>query len=71
MNCPIPKKHRDAFVAHMQAHDIDDLPDGAWLAVLTDAARAFMKDNNIRAEDDKCHDAALWYTFQGSTEVKQ
>ena len=62
MSCPIPQEHRDAFVAHMEAHDFDDLPDGAWFAVLVDAAREFMTYNSIKHGFDEAHEAALWYT---------
>lgn len=40
-NNPIPVKLRERFKAHMDAHNNDDLPDGAWFAVLEDAAEEF------------------------------
>ncbi|MGL4641290.1 MAG: hypothetical protein ACRCVX_16385 [Shewanella sp.] len=43
-----PKKHADAFIAHMEAHNHEDLPDGAWFQCLEDAAEEFMKENKIK-----------------------
>lgn len=31
----------------MDAHDFDDLPDGAWFAVLEDAAQQFIDTNRL------------------------
>jgi hypothetical protein len=46
----------------MDAHDNDDLPDGAWFQVLEDAAEQFMKDNKIRGD---ANDATHQYLSMG------
>jgi hypothetical protein len=56
MTKPIPKAHQGAFKAYMDAHDNDELPDGAWFQVLEVAAEQFMKDNKIRGDaNDAVH----------------
>lgn len=47
MSEPIPAKAMPEFVAHMDAHDFGDLSEGAWFAVLEEAAREFMKSRGI------------------------
>jgi hypothetical protein len=47
---PIPKAHLDGFLAALDFADDDDLPDGAWFAVLEDAARSYMKRHKIRGD---------------------
>ena len=32
MSHPVPVKLREKFTKHMEAHDFDDLPYGAWFA---------------------------------------
>ena len=46
-NNPIPVSLREKFKAHMEAHDWDDLPDGAWFANLEDAAERFCKNYKL------------------------
>lgn len=61
MSNPIPKALRPAFLAHMQAHDLDDLPDGAWFANLEAAAQQFM-DTHQLTEPWMCNNTAThWY----------
>lgn len=59
MSNPIPRGLRPAFIAHMAAHDNNDLPDGAWFAVLEDAAESFMKSHKLtqpwRCPNDAVH----------------
>lgn len=53
---PIPKHLLNEFVAHMAAHDNDDLPDGAWFAVLEEAAEQFMAIRRLRGDrNDAAH----------------
>lgn len=58
-NNPIPVGLREEFKAYMEASENDDLPDGAWFAVLEDAAGWFMKQHKIKHGD--AHDAAHQY----------
>lgn len=51
-NNPIPVRMRPDFLAHMDAHNMDDLPDGAWFQVLEDAAAEFIKRNRLRFVDE-------------------
>jgi hypothetical protein len=40
----------------MDAHDHDELPDGAWFAILETAAESFMEANKIRGDkNDAVH----------------
>lgn len=55
---PIPASKRDEFIAYMDAHDHDDLPDGAWFAVLGEAADRFIREHRLRGDSD---DAVLQY----------
>lgn len=48
----IPQRLMPEFLAHMEAHDLEDLPDGAWFAVLTDAAEAFLRKHNLRGDSN-------------------
>lgn len=47
-NNPIPVRLRAEFVGFMAAHDMDELPDGAWFAVLEDAAQTFIDQHKLR-----------------------
>lgn len=47
MSHPIPKGLRAKFTAHMEAHDFDHLPDGAWFQTLVDAAQSFMTAHDL------------------------
>jgi len=59
MSHPIPTKLRPAFMAHMEAHDRDDLPDGAWFYELEQAAEFFMMAHELwqpwRCPNDAAH----------------
>lgn len=46
-NNPIPTRLREKFKDHMAEHDMDDLPDGAWFAVLEEAAGCFMRKHGL------------------------
>jgi hypothetical protein len=50
-NNPVPRRLREAFFAHMDAHNIDELSDGAWWAVLETAAQAFIQKNRLKWAD--------------------
>lgn len=54
---PIPKQLETEFLAVLDAANNDDLPDGAWLAVLGEAAEGFIKQRRILGAD--AHDAVL------------
>lgn len=54
---PIPKRLEAEFLAALDAAENDDLPDGAWLAVLGDAAKSFIEQHSILGADP--HDAVL------------
>ena len=41
-------KQKKLFVAYMRENDHDDLPDGAWFAVLEESAERFFKEQRIR-----------------------
>ena len=61
---PVPASKFDAFVSCMNAADNDDLPDGAWFAVLEETAARFMKENGIRGDElDATHQ---WIQATGS-----
>lgn len=61
---PIPAANRDEFFACMTAANDNDLPDGAWFAVLEEAAERFMRANRIRG----CANSAVhqWIEANGS-----
>ncbi len=54
---PISKDHLDDFMAHMNTHDFDELPDGAWFGILEEAAEQFMGERKIRrgSSNDAVH----------------
>lgn len=53
----IPKQLHGAFVGFMDAYNDDDLPDGAWFAVLEGAALRFINDHDLDAdENDAVHE---------------
>lgn len=61
---PVPAAKFEAFVSCMNAANNDDLPDGAWFAVLEETAARFMKENRIRGdENDAAHQ---WIQATGS-----
>lgn len=56
MSHPIPPTHLQEFIGFMDAHDHDELPDGAWFAVLETAAESFLTTNKIRGDaNDAVH----------------
>jgi hypothetical protein len=57
---------RENLVLYLDAWDLDDLPDGAWLAYLTEGAEQFAKDHHLRHYD--AHEMALEYV--ASTSIK-
>lgn len=57
----IPMRLRERFKAHMAAHDNDDLPDGAWWAVLEEAAQKFLDTHRINKPWQDANSAAHQY----------
>ena len=55
--------HRDTLIGFMSAYDNDDLPDGAWQAMLEDGAKAFSKEFEIHIDP---YDAFMEYVEHGS-----
>ena len=45
---PIPDFKLQEFIEWMRLHDHEDLPDGAWFAVLEDSAQQFMDDHKLK-----------------------
>lgn len=41
------KYQRQEMLAYMAAHDDDDTPDGAWQAILEDAAEEWGRNNGV------------------------
>lgn len=58
MSFYIPKRLRDKFIAHMDAHNFDEMPDGAWFATLETAAIEFLQRHKLRGDEN---DATHWY----------
>ena len=53
---PIPKYLENEFLCHMMAHQNDDLPDGAWFAVLETAAEDFISEFGLEGHrNDAAH----------------
>lgn len=48
---PIPVRLRGEFQGFMDAHNIDDLPDGAWWCHLEEAAETFIKQKKLKWAD--------------------
>ena len=63
MSNPIPKHLMPEFVGHMEAHDFDDMPDGAWFATLESAAQQFMDQHKLKGCNN---DAAHQYLAKAS-----
>jgi hypothetical protein len=63
----IPVRMREAFKAHMDAHNRDDLPDGAWMEVLKEAAAKFIKRKKLMWIYD--HDAVIQYLKMSGFQV--
>lgn len=59
---PIPDRLRDEFIGYMQhAYDDDDAPDGAWFARMEDDAREFMKEHQLRGDENGAvHQLLKW-----------
>jgi len=60
MSKPIPKCLHHEFVGYVAVVDNDDLPDGAWFAVIEDACQHFMDDHGMNGWADR-NDAAHQY----------
>lgn len=59
-NRPIPARLEDKFKAHMDAHNLDSLPDGAWFATLEAAAADFMRSHRLHGcENNATHQYLL------------
>jgi hypothetical protein len=58
---PIPAGLRNKFVSFMDAHDIEDLPDGAWFANLEAAAQKFMDTHGLTQKWMCNNDATFQY----------
>jgi hypothetical protein len=66
MSNPIPKRLREEFKGYMEAiyHD-DDLPDGAWFAMLEDQAESFMEMHKLKGDsNDAAHQALRLFTVE-------
>tara|TARA_R110000772_G_C13310282_1_gene440303 strand:+ start:35814 stop:36026 length:213 start_codon:yes stop_codon:yes gene_type:complete len=59
MSFHIPRRLRPAFMAHMDANNHDEAPDGAWFAMLETAGAEFMLKHRIYWGD--CNDAVHYY----------
>jgi hypothetical protein len=46
-NKPIPPRLWAEFLIHMDAHDLADVSDGVWWAMLEEAAEAFIQQHGI------------------------
>lgn len=68
-NNPIPVRLRDKFVAHMDAAEIDDLPDGAWQAVMEEAAQGFIDRHRLKFADANTS-MHQWIRLKSATEAK-
>ena len=51
MSNPIPARLLSEFFGYMSAHDDDDLPDGAWFALLEESAERFIGEHALRNAD--------------------
>jgi hypothetical protein len=52
----IPKNLHAEFMAFMAAHDLGDLPDGAWFYTLEDAGETFAETHGLDADrNDLAH----------------
>ena len=60
-NKQIPANLMPEFTAYMDAHNDDELPDGAWFSVLEDAAERFIADKKLRGID--ANDATHQYLW--------
>lgn len=61
-----PEQRKD-FLGHMAAYDNDDLPDGAWFAVLEEAAEGFFKERGLNIDRN---DGAHMY-IQSTNEARE
>lgn len=64
---PIPKHLHGKFVGYMQGYDMDDLSDGAWFAVLEDAAQQFIDSNGLGRI---CNNSAVHQYLRLNSKVK-
>lgn len=63
---PIPQAKFAAFIAYMDAADNDDLPDGAWFAVMEETAADWMRRNRIKG----CENSATHQWVQSCSAQK-
>jgi len=57
----IPKHLREEFMSYMEAHDNDDLPDGAWFCVLENAGEQFLQEHKPKGDgNDAAHLYLEW-----------
>ena len=54
-------KHTDELFYRMKAVDDDDAPDGAWWAMLQNAARHHAKDRDLEITEAEAFDAVQAY----------
>lgn len=59
---PIPDYKLQEFIEWMRLHDHEDLSDGAWFAVLEEAAQQFMAMHKLKGCNNR---AALQYLMKG------
>ena len=65
----IPVRFREEFAAALDAAENPDLPDGAWMQVLVDAAARFIKKKKLIYVRD--HDAVLQYLRNRAKKVSE
>lgn len=67
---PIPVRLREKFIAHMDAAELDELPDGAWWAVQEEAAQAFIDMHRLKYADANCA-AHQWVRLKNPPPTKE
>lgn len=60
----IPKELQDEFYGFMKIYDNEELPDGAWWALLEEAASSFIKLHKLKVDSN---DATHQYLGMNST----
>lgn len=50
---PIPRKLHDEFVGYVSGADAGDAPDGAWWAMLENAAEQFLENHNLHGDSNE------------------
>ena len=69
MSGPVPERLLPEFLALLDAADNDDLPDGAWWAVLEETAAVFLVNHNLDSDD--ANDAVHQWVGARSQEAPQ